>query len=1068
VHCGACGEVNASTNRFCHGCGTPLLTACAACGHGNPLTAAYCGGCGIRRDTSAPAGPRRAPVPQGELKQVTVLFADLVSSTELVAQLDAESAMWRLRPALDKMCQAVERVGGTVVRTLGDGIMALFGAPHTLERHALLACQAALAIRDAFHAPGETLSIRVGLHSGEAVIDGPSADPALERGAYGLALHLGSRLPAMVQGGGICISDDTYRLVRAFCDVAPLGRHRLRGVPNPVELFQLLSLKPAVASQQFHGAELTPFQGREPEMDRLRKGLLTAERGRGLVIGVVGTPGTGKSRLCYELATWCRRRSIPVYEARAQPYGAATPWQPVIEFLRSAWFRVSPEDDPRLAAQGIARRLADLGQAFEGDLPLVCDFLGVRTGEPPPVWLSPRLRNARLLEIFRAMVRQQGGTTSVIVFEDLHWLDEASEEFLAALVETVPDTHIALVVNFRPAYEAPWMRAAHYQQIDLVELTPSDTGHLVAELLGPAPDLLPLRQQIAERSGGNPFFAEELVRSLVDQGVLTGQRGDYRRGTEGSTIFLPATVQAVIGDRIDHLAPLSLDLLRIGAIIGKDFPLAVLRGVSDRRNGALQGALDSLCAAGMLNPSNAPDGPGYSFRHPLIQEVVYSTQLKAVRGARHAAVARTIEDLNKERLDESAALLSFHFEEAGDIQNAAMYAARAARWFGGTSPAQAIRYWHKVRMLMENLPRTPDNDGLRIMASGQIAWLGWREGLTADQARPFIREALDWARESDDQMVPLLLFVEGRIAGASGGEADAYVSVVKSALAQMKPERDAGRIATLSASLCQAYGWAGLMREALAANDAALAGVPYVTDFDNQFLGYSVEHWALSLRGRILLKLGRFDEARACFDQMLGDPRSTDPVIRQISAVGLVELAASLNDLAMAETFCLIATERSSKDRTPYLEVYASAAMGITAMMREDFAAARNHFSLGLSRLRDGRVAMEFEPELLAYVAESKLRQGDSEGAIKSGKESIWYARARAIRLAECRALLIVAIASLSAETDGIDDQPAFLLRDAEALVQMTGVQIYDALLDEARAAVTRGSGLLVNVGRGS
>ena len=320
--CSTCGEVNPATNRFCRGCGAPLVAICPRCASESLPGAIFCGACGATlgqtegADRTSPIVSRSAPTIRSELKYVTVLFADLLSSTELVARLDAEEAMEHLKPALDTMCDAVERFEGTVVHTLGDGIMALFGAPRAHEGHALLACQAALTIRDAFAGGGGELSIRLGLHSGQIVAGASLTGPRSEAGAYGMTLHLGSRLPSRVDAGGICITEGCYRLIRSFCDVEPLGRHPLRGVPEPMELFLLKGLRPAVASQQFHGVSLTSLRGRDNEMSSLQRALLDVEAGNGRVVGVIGAPGTGKSRLCYEFAEWCRARLIPVFEAR--------------------------------------------------------------------------------------------------------------------------------------------------------------------------------------------------------------------------------------------------------------------------------------------------------------------------------------------------------------------------------------------------------------------------------------------------------------------------------------------------------------------------------------------------------------------------------------------------------------------------------------------------------------------------------------------------------------------------------------------------------------------------------
>jgi class 3 adenylate cyclase/tetratricopeptide (TPR) repeat protein len=1053
--CEQCGEQNAAANRFCQGCGVALPVACLACGHLNLPGSAFCGACGAALETAdrPSALPQPISVVRGELKQVTVLFADLVSSTEMVARLDAEDAMQRLKPLLDAMCEAVERFEGTVVRTLGDGILAFFGAPRAQEGHALLACEAALAIRDAPKLHEASMSIRIGLHSGEIVADAPLADSVSERGAYGLTIHLASRLLAKVEAGDVCLTEETYRLARSFCDVAPLGRHRLRGVPEPVELFLLQGLKPAVASQQFRGVALTSFRGRDREMNLLQRTLAAVENGGSRVTGVVGAPGTGKSRLCYEFAAWCRGRLIPVFEARAQPYGAATPLQPVLEFLRSTYFNVSPDHDPDEAARRIAIRLAELGSTFEADLPLICDFLGIKHGQGPPSWLNPKGRNARLLDIIRHMIRQQGTTASVIIIEDLHWLDQASEEFVATLVDEVISTKTALVVNFRPAYSAPWMRSPHYQQIELAELNPTDTDSLVDELVGRRPELLEIRQRIVARSGGNPFFAEELIRSLVEHVVLVGDQGDYRRGIISSADVLPPTVQAVIGARIDRLAQPERDLLQTAAIIGKEFQLAVLQSVADSRPAEVEASLVRLCSAGLLQPRNGPDGRGYSFRHPLIQEVAYSTQLRARRGVLHSAVGRAIERFYPERVNEFAALLSYHFEEAGEIDAAAEYAARAARWVGSTSPAQAIRHWHKVRSLKAEQPRTPDNDALKITASGQIAWLGWREGMTAEEARPFIQEALEWARDIDDSMIPLLLFIEGRLAGASGGQADDYVKIVKEALALTESRHDAGRTATLNASLSQAYGWAGLLQEALAANDVAQAGVPNIAEFDHQFLGYSIENWILSLRGRILVRLGRFDEGRRCFDQILAiEPAQIDPTVRFIANLGYVDLAWCLDDPTMADEHAGRVADLAMRQGSPYLRAYSLACSGTAHGIGGNYEGAIQEFTEGVNFLRQARVAMEIEPEMLASTADCQLRSGAFDLAIKTAQEAIVISQGRSARLPQCRASITLARALIATDDPETRNQAAELLDQAEQLIHVSGANIYMRLLEEARA----------------
>jgi adenylate cyclase len=961
--------------------------------------------------------------------------------------------MERLAPAVSIMCEAVERCEGTVVRTLGDGIMALFGAPLAQEGHALLACEAALSMQEAFPPDEGGLRLRVGLHSGEVVSELSAGELSTDRGAHGSTIHLASRLQQIAEPGGICLTEDCYRLVRSYCDVRPLGRHALKGFPEPLEIYSLLGLKPAVASQHFRGANLTSFRGRDPEITMLQRALRCAENDDTRVIGISGAPGAGKSRLCFEFAQWCRSRLIPVFEARALLYGHATPFQPVLEFLR-LFFRIAPTDDATVARDRIRERLSTVGPTFDADFPLVCEFLGVSEEESAPVLLalSPKARHGRLLDIIRHMVRESGTTTSVIMVEDLHWLDEASEDFVGTLVNAVEGTRTMLVLTFRPSYAASWMKCSYYQQISLADLTPMETIDLVSELIGDRSELHDVRRRVAERSGGNPFFAEELVRSLAENGSIFGDPGNYSLGFIAAQGALPTTVQAVIGARIDRLGEADKAILQIAAVIGEEFPWDMLERLAPAPADEIEIILEALCDAELLQRQAAPDGRWYAFRHPLIQEVAYAAQLKARRSALHASVADAMQHFYKDRIDEFSGLFAYHYEAAGQLLEAANYSARAATWVGSTHSAQAIKHWQKVRALLQKQPRSGATDEVRIMASGQLAWLGWREGLTADEAKPFIDEALTWSRETDNTMIPLLLLVDGRIIITSGGSADAYVELVKEGLSLLRQDKDIGRIATLNVSLSQAYGWAGMLNEALAANSAAVEGISRIEKFDHQFLGYSVEHWAMGLRGRILVRLGRFEEAEKCFDLLLGiEENLQDPTARLIPHLGYVDLAWCLGDPVLAERHALRLAQITEKHESPYLRVFAFACIGTAKSVAGEFAAAARDFVAALEFLRKTKAAMEYEPEILASLADCHLQSDEPGRAREIAKEAIQIAKQRNARLPECRASITCGEALIAESgVSGVDEAIALFAR-AEELIQVTGACIYEPLLARAR-----------------
>lgn len=1047
MRCPSCTTQNLASNRFCLNCGVPLVVACPQCSAESPMSAVFCGACGTRlaRDQAPGGGVAGLASSSEEFKQATVLFADIVSSTRLLADLDPEQAMGRLRPAIRSMCEAVTRFDGTVVQTMGDGVLALFGAPRAQEGHAFLACEAALTLQASFAGAGGGPRIRVGLHTGEVVAGAPGSNAQATRDVHGVALHLASRLQELAGPGEIYMSEQCHHLIRSGFETAPLGARRLDGIPEPVAIFRLLGMNHNIAGREFRGASLTPFCGREHETGILRRTFRAIQRGETKVTGIVGAPGTGKSRLCFEFAEWCRQRGVAVYETRAQLYGHSTPLQLALDFLRLT-LGIQSTDNPARARRTIADRLREIGSTFEADHSVLCEFLGL--ADHKPLWPNPRARHARLLDLLRHLVRQIGVKPSLIMVEDLHWADAASEEFLATLVEAAASTQTMLVFNYRPSYSAPFMQTDGFQTILLGELNPSDTEVMLDRLIGRRPELRELRRRVAERSGGNPFFVEELVRSLTENSMLLGPAGAYTLGSAANDNALPTTVQDVIGARIDHLGTGERAILQIGAIIGKQFALDVIETVANADRGEIEAALERLCEADMIESRQGTLGRYYIFRHPLIQEVAYRMQLKARRATLHASVAQAMRRFHENESDGSAALIAYHYEAAGDAIAAAAYWARAARWVGSTSSGEALKHWRKVRMLLDGQVRSPETDRLRIMANGQIAWLGWREGVTVDEARPDLEEALKLAHETDDTVVPLLHFVEARLAGASGGPADTYVARIEQALALLKADENIGRAATLYASLCQAYGWAGLCNEALAANDAALARTSSIDAHDHEFLGYNVEHWVISLRGRILLHLGRLPEARLCFDEMLNlEQVLIDPTVKFISHLGYVEVAWFEGDAALAAKHTASVTELAERHGSPYLKVFQHFCSGLAESIAGNWTSALRDLNAGLAFMHEMKAALDHEAETLACIAECHHEAGNHAQAVVTAKEAIAVARRLTARIPELRASIVGGAALLAEEPEGALAQAENFFDRAGELIAETGAIIFEPLL---------------------
>jgi tetratricopeptide (TPR) repeat protein len=960
--------------------------------------------------------------------------------------------MDHLRPAVAQMCHSIETFGGTVVRTLGDGVMAVFGVPRALEGHASLACEAALAMQESFKGHSQGLAIRVGLHAGQVASDPQAADATIGGGVHGRAIHLASRVVGLADAGGICLTSACLALVRPSCEVRAMGVHALKGIAEPVEIHALLGMRSEFADVHFHRGAMSSFRGRKRELATLQDALRRAETGLGAAIGVAGAPGSGKSRLSHEFVEWCKAQGVPVHEVRTQLYGHSMPLQPVLALLRTCFFGITAIDEPQTARKRISIRMAELGPVAADDLALLNEFLGVAESGVQPS-LPAKARRARLLGIVADLAKHNGANTSVILFEDLHWLDEASEEFLSVLVDTVARARTLLLLNYRPAYHAPWTKLPHFQQMNLAQLSAEDTEELVRELLGPRPGMEDALALIVERAAGNPFFAEELVHSLAESGVLSPLPGGQRPSPEAIAQALPPTVQAVIAERIDRLGSTQKALLHICAVIGKEIPLGVLRQVAVFVASQIDTGLEGLCEADLLQLlREIAGGRRFAFRHPLIQEVAYGTQLKTRRAELHAAVAVAMEQHYRDQPDEFAALIAHHYEAAGQPVNAATHEARAAQWLGATNSTQAMRHWRKAHALLLEQPRSPDIDRLRVRIGGGFVYLGWREGLSPQEVQSIVRETIDLATEIDARLIQLLLLAEGRIMQGNGGPADDYVASVQKAIAFTSERGDAGRIATMNASLSHAYTWAGLLEQGLAANDIALQGIASIDKLDREFFGFDLKQWVLGIRVRLLVRMGRFHEASLCLRMLAESIESRDdPVIRHMAHHLHTEIAWSASDIDLAREQSAKGTRIARENGSSYSKVLDFWTCALAELTASDFEEAAQSCIRALDLIRSARVGLECEAEILAILAEARYRAGNFEQALADAELTAAVASERSNRIAQARALIVRGGVLARAAGRAREAEALTVFEQARSLIAHTGARILEASLERER-----------------
>jgi class 3 adenylate cyclase/tetratricopeptide (TPR) repeat protein len=655
---------------------------------------------------------------EGERKQVTVLFADLKGSMELLADRDPEEARKLLDPVLERMMEAVHHYEGTVNQVLGDGIMALFGAPVAHEDHAVRACYAALRMQrrvtlyaDELQRGGGTpVQIRVGLNSGEVVVRAIGSDLHMDYTAVGQTTHLAARMEQMAKPGSALVTGDTLALAEGYVTVRPLGALPVKGREAPTPVYELTGLVPARSRLQASVARgLTRFVGREGEMQQLGQALERAAAGHGQTVAVVGEAGVGKSRLLWEFARSHRTHGWLVLDSGAVSYGQATPYLPVIELLK-AYCRIQERDDPRMIRERVAGKLLMLDRALEPLLSPLLALLDVPGDEAAWDALDPPQRRQRTLEaVKRLLLRESQVQPLLVLFEDLHWIDAETQAFLDGLIESLPTARLLLLVNYRPEYQHGWGSKTYYTQLRLDPLPPQSAEELLHALLGANRTLEPLKRVLIARTQGNPFFLEESVRTLIETKVLAGERGAYRMTKAPEAWQIPATAQAILAARIDRLAPEDKRLLQAASVIGKDVPVALLQAIADGSEDRLHRGLSHLQAAEFLYETSLFPDREYTFKHALTHEVAYGSLLQDRRRAFHSRIVEAIEELYADRLMEHVDRLGHHALRGEVWTKAVGYLRQAAAKAAGRSALrEAMACFEQALGALPHLPEGRD------------------------------------------------------------------------------------------------------------------------------------------------------------------------------------------------------------------------------------------------------------------------------------------------------------------------------------------------------------------------
>jgi class 3 adenylate cyclase/tetratricopeptide (TPR) repeat protein len=774
MRCTKCGFDNPEGINFCGQCATALALVCPRCQFENPPGFKFCGQCAtplsaaaVKQEMSSAAirvggATADGAALDGERKTITALFADIKGSMELLEDLDPEEARRIVDPALQLMMEAVHRYDGYVAQSTGDGIFALFGAPVAREDHPQRALYAALRLQeelkrysDRMRAEGRLpIQARVGVNTGEVVVRAlATGEGHAEYTPIGHSTGLAARMQALAPVGSIATTEHARKLCEGYFLFKSLGPTQVKGVSEPVNVYEVTGLGPLrTRLQRAVGRGLTKFVGRQGELEALKRAAELAKPGHGQLAAVVGEAGVGKSRLFYEFKAVTQSGCL-VLETFSVSHGKASAYLPVIELLHG-YFRIAPEDDARTRREKVGGKVLMLDRSLEDTLPYLFALLGLVEGDDPLAQEEPQLRRRRTHEaIKRLILRESVNQPLLVLIEDLHWIDTETQALLNLLADALGTAKMLLLVNYRPEYTHGWGSKTYYTQVRLDPLGRESAEEMLAALLGVeaqhAAPLQPLKRLIIERTEGNPFFMEEIVQSLFEEGVLV-RNGTTKLVKPLESLRIPPTVQGILASRIDRLSPEQKELLQTLAVLGKEFALSLVRavlfppfekggpgGISLRTQiplnppllkgeADLSAALEALQLAEFIYEQPAAGEVEYTFKHALTQEVAYHSVLSERRKLVHERAAQAIEAQGPAPVEDQLMDVAHHYSRSANVPKAVEYLGRAGqRAAQQAAYGEAAGYFTKALDLLPQLAESAARDRQELELRQSLIGMLW-------------------------------------------------------------------------------------------------------------------------------------------------------------------------------------------------------------------------------------------------------------------------------------------------------------------------------------------------------